>query len=377
MKATKLHMLVRIITSGDPRRCRCFTVEGGAILPGLIDLHVHIGVLADRLFMTSPHELTARTLPKLRDVLMGGFTTVRECGGIGVYLKSCQEEGVIASPRIWSAGKAIFQTGGHGDMTRAMLLPDSLPKNALGSWSLIADGVAEVRQACRRSLSQGADFIKIATSAGVNSNAKTVNKIEYTEDEVRAAVEEADNYGTYVSAHAVSNGGIKLAARCGVRTIEHAQYLDHEAVEEIAKAGAYVIPTFGLSQVQYDARDTLDPIKRDKIKAAHEEHCRTFSMLLDAGVPIGVGTDFWPGPDNAMELELLVELGMTPMEVIQASTKIAADVLMSDRLGVLEKGKLADVLLVQGNPLKDIRCLRNPDNVKIVIQDGKIVKNLI
>lgn len=350
-------------------------VPNGTILPGLIDLHVHIGGLG-KIFSMSPHEATVRALPKLKEVLHSGYTTVRECGGIGVYIRSAQEEGLFESPRINSAGLGVFQTGGHGDAIKGLYMPTGMPKNLLTTWGLCADGEAEVRQQCRYTLSQGADFIKIATSSGVNSNCKTVNKVEFSEAEVRAAVEEAEHFGTYVCSHAVSNGGIKLAAKCGVRTIEHATFLDEEAVELIARADAYVIPTFGLCKVQYDMRDHLDPIVGKKIKIAYEEHIRTFELAFQYGLKIGTGTDFFPGPDNAMELEFLVGLGMKPMAAIQAATKTGAEVLMRDDIGVLEKGRLADIIVVDGDPLQNISLLRKSENVKIVMQGGKLVKQI-
>ena len=351
-------------------------VENGTIMPGLIDTHVHIGGMIGKPFMVSPHEATVRALPKLKQMLDSGYTALRECGGIGVYIRGCQEEGLFESPRINSAGMGVFQTGGHGDVTRGMLFPTSLPKNTLVSWGLVADGEAEVRQQCRRTLSQGADFIKIATSSGVNSNCKTVNKVEFSDEEVRAAVEEAEHFGTYVASHAVSNGGIKLAARNGVRTIEHATFLDEEAIDLILKADAYVVPTFGLAKVQFDMRDRLDPIVGKKIAIAYEEHCRTWELAVKNHLKIGVGTDFFPGPDNAMELQLLTELGMSPMAVIQAATKVNAEIIMRDDLGTIEPGKLADLIVVSGDPLKDITLLRDPENVKLVMQGGEIKKQL-
>ena len=190
-------------------------------------------------------------------------------------------------------------------------------------------------------------------------------------------MEEAEHFGTYVSSHAVSNGGIKLAARNGVRTIEHGTFLDEEAVELILKADSYVIPTFALAKVQYDMRDKLDPVVGKKIKAAYEEHCRTWELAVKAGVKIGVGTDFFPGPDNAMEMEFMTQtLGMDPMAVIQAATKTGAEVLMRDDIGTLDAGKLADVIVVAGDPLKNMGLLRKADNVKLVMQGGRIVKKI-
>lgn len=350
-------------------------IRDGTVMPGLIDLHVHIGGLG-KIFTMSPHEATVRALPKLKAVLHSGYTTVRECGGIGVYIRSAQEEGLFDSPRIHSAGLGVFQTGGHGDAVKGLYMPTGMPKNLLTTWGLCADGEAEVRQQCRYTLSQGADFVKIATSSGVNSNCKTVDKVEFSEAEVRAAVEEAEHFGTYVSSHAVSNGGIKLAARCGVRTIEHATFLDEEAAGLIARAQAYVIPTFALAKVQYDMRDRLDPLVGRKIAIAYEAHVRTFELAFRYGLKIGVGTDFFPGPDNSMELEFLVGLGMSPMAAIQAATKTGAEVLMRDDIGTLEQNKLADLIVVEGDPLEHIHVLRDPDKIRLVMQGGKIKKYL-
>ncbi len=349
-------------------------IDNGTILPGLIDLHVHMGV--GKTFTMSPHEATVRALPKLKAMLDSGYTAIRECGGIGVYIRSAQEEGLFDSPRINSAGQGVFQTGGHGDALNGLYVPANIQKNLFATWGLCADGEGEVRQQCRYTLSQGADFVKIATSSGVNSKCKTVDKVEFSEAEVRAAVEEAAHFGTYVSSHAVSNGGIKLAARCGVRTIEHATFLDEEAAELIAKADAYVIPTFALAKVQYDMRDKLDPLVGKKIAIAYEAHVRTFELAFRYNLKIGAGTDFFPGPDNSMELELLVELGMSPMAAIQAATKTGAEVLMRDDIGTLASGKLADLIVVDGNPLDDIRILRNPQRIRLVLQGGKIKKHL-
>lgn len=360
---------------GDIPNAQVIEIPDGTVMPGLIDSHVHIGGLG-KPFTTTPHEVTARALPKLKEVLYSGYTTIRECGGIGAYIRTCQEEGIFESPRINSAGMGVFQTGGHGDALNGLVMPHGMQKNLLTTWGLCADGEGEVRQQCRYTLSQGADFVKIATSSGVNSRCKTVNKVEFSDAEVRAAVEEAEHFGTYVSSHAVSNGGIKLAARNGVRTIEHATFLDEEAVELIEKSGAYVVPTFALGKVQYSMRDKLDPLVAKKIAIAYEAHCRTFELALQANLKIAAGTDFFPGPDNAMELELLVELGMKPMAAIQAATKTGAEILMRDDIGLLEAGKLADVILVSGNPLTNIGILRNPENVKVVMQGGKIMKQI-
>ena len=357
-----------------PADAEVIKVTDGTIMPGLIDLHVHIGLGSIMsIDCVNPYDITCRILPGLKNCLMQGFTTVRDCGGVGAFIRQAQEDGLFESPRINSAGAPVTQTGGHMDGLKFMY-SRGIPKNSVGL-SYTADGPDEVRYYTRLTLSQGSDFVKIATSSGVGGKNKNLNRLEYTEPEVRAAVEEAEHFGTYVSSHCVSNSGIRLAARCGVRSIEHASFLCDESARMIADAGAFMIPTFAVAWKALDNIDKLPPLQQKKFRMGNEAHCRTFEYALKHKLKIGYGTDFQPGDEHGKEFECLWKLGMTPMEVIVAATKTGAEVLCRNDIGTLEAGKLADIIIVKGDPLKDIMLMTKPENVVFVMQEGNIRKH--
>lgn len=356
-----------------PADAQVIRIPDATIMPGLIDLHVHLGMSVLGTDCANPYDLTCRMLPGLKSCLMQGFTTIRDCGGIGAYIRQAQEEGFIESPRINSAGSPITQTGGHADSMKFMY-SRGVPKNSAGL-AYIADGADEVRYYTRLTLSQGADFVKIFTSSGVAGKNKNLNRQEYTDAEVRAAVEEAEHFGTYVASHCVSNSGIRLAVRCGVRTIEHASFLCDETARMIADAGAFMIPTFAVAWKALDHIDKLPPLQQEKFRLGNEAHCRTFAYALKHGLKIGYGTDFQPGEEHGREFACLSKLGMTPMETIVAATSTAAEVLCRRDIGTLEAGKLADIIVVKGNPLKDIMLMTDAANVVFVMQEGNIRKH--
>lgn len=359
-----------------PEGAVVYEVPDSTIMPGLIDLHVHVGMGGGP--NASPflnlYEQTCKALAGLKRSLNQGFTSIRDCAGIGMYIRDAWEEGLFDSPRINSAGRFISQTGGHGDQMKG-LFTVGIPKNKLGTMSYIADGEAEVRYYTRYNLAQGADFVKIATSSGVGGRNKNLDRLEYTEPEVRAAVEEAEHFGTYVASHCVSNSGIKLAARCGVRTIEHASFLDQEGADLMSANNCWMIPTFAVAWLMIDNIDKLPPLTAKKVQIGNEAHMRTFEYALKNKVKIGYGTDLEPGDAQGKEFECLSKLGMSPMEVIVSATKTGAEVLCRDDIGTLEAGKLADVIIVKGNPLEDIMLMCNPDNVRLVIQNGNVKKD--
>lgn len=350
-------------------------VGEGSILPGLIDQHCHLGLNFGQI-PVSPHYTTAKTLAGLKNMLNQGFTCLRDCGGIGNYLKEAWEEGLIESPRIHSAGLAISQTAGHGDLKKGIYQPT--PNRAFDQRPAgTADGPDEVRYLVRYCLGQNADFIKICTSSGVHGNANSLYRVEFTDAEVKAAVEAAENYGTYVASHCVSNGGIKLAARCGVRTIEHASYLDAEGAKMMADHGCYLVSTYAVAWQALEHLDALSPIMRKKFIDSDRVHRETFHYALEEHIKIGYGTDFIAGGDHGREFECLTALGMTPMETIVAATKTGAEILCRTDIGTLEPGKLADIILVNGDPSRNINMVRNPENVRVVMMNGKIYKNTL
>lgn len=370
-----------------PKDAKVIDAGGGTILPGLIDAHLHlVGMKDDKsvgLGIFEPDMSKAiRAAASLPLLLNAGFTAVRDAGGIGLYLKRAIEEGTIKhAPRIRSANKVLSQTGGHGDVHALPL--DFVRAHGFGR---LCDGADECRLAAREQFREGADFIKICSTGGVLSERDLPTSSQFTFEEISAIVEEARRVGSYVASHAQGTTGIKDALKAGVRTIEHGIYLDEETIDLLLKNNAYVIPTLSIvNRICTSGKENGVPewgIRKAKI--VQEAHIESMKLARKAGVKIATGTDFCSTPllpfgENALELELFVNaVGFSPMEAIVAGTKISAEALqMSDTIGTLEKGKLADLIVVNGDPIVNISCLRNVDNIKVVIKDGVIEKNIL
>jgi imidazolonepropionase-like amidohydrolase len=313
----------------------------------------------------------------LRKIVEAGFTAVRDCGsGCGLYLKTCVEEGTLFGPRIITSHRYLSQTAGHGD---AAYLPMHWASES--NKCRIADGVDDVRKAAREQLREGADFLKICTSGGIMSRRFNAQQAQYSLEEVKVVVEEAERVGTFVSSHAGGNEGIKLALEGGVKTLEHGYFLDDPNVLELMKEkSAIYIPTLILtSKISQGEEYGVSPWALEKAKAALKFHIAAFELAKEAGINIAMGTDSTGAPllphgESAKELEMMVMAGMSAMEAIVASTKIAAEALgMSDQIGTIEKNKFADLLFVDGNPSDDITVLQKKDRIKMVIKGGEIL----
>ncbi len=366
-----------------PPKAKTIEVKDGTILPGLIDCHVHLMGERTLDFMKSafePSELKAvRAAEDCSKLLEAGFTSVRDVGGLGIYLKRAVEEGEIRGPRILSAFKILSQTAGHGDM-------HSLPLDIAVrvGFSRLCDGADDCRKAAREQFREGADFIKICTTGGVLSERDLPTSAQFTMDEIRAIVEEAQRVGSFVAAHAEGTQGIKNAIRGGVKTIEHGDFIDDEGIKLMLENGNILVPTFSIGErIISDGEKYKVPswgIK--KMHQLWEVQSTNFKKAKNAGVKIAAGTDFGGGPltphgENAQELELLVKEGLTPMEAIMAATKTGAEALnMKEEIGTLEAGKFADLIVVSGDPLSDISILRKTENIKVVIKAGKVEKHL-
>ena len=296
-------------------------------------------------------------------------------------MKRVVEEGEIKGPRILAAGKLLSQTGGHGDFHS---LPLDWAKE--GDFTKLCDGVSECIKAVREQFREGADFIKICTTGGVMSQGDLPTSSQFNLDEIKAMVEEAKSVGSYVAAHAEGTQGIKNALIAGVRTIEHGDLIDDEGIDMIAEKGAFLIPTLSIKE-QISSKGEKYGVPEwgiKKLKMLQELHGDYIKKAKAKGVKIAVGTDFsskplFPLGENAMELELLVKQeGFTPLEAIVAATKTSAEaIMMDDKIGTIEVGKLADVIVVEGNPVEDITVLRKAENIKVVIKNGKIEKNIL
>ena len=366
-----------------PSDAEVIDVGGMTIMPGLIDAHMHfMGTRTHRLeeYFVIPEQV--RLLRCVRDaeaLLEAGFTTVKDCGGTnGLYLKMAIKEGSVRGPRVLAAGHVLSQTFGHGDIH---FLPIEWVRQKIPT---ICDGVDECRRAARYALREGADFIKICATGGVLSMRDRPEHTQFSFDEIRAIVEEAGKVGTFVSAHAQGTEGIKIAIAAGVKTIDHGIYLDEEAIRMMKERGVILVPTLSIAYQIVTKGKEAGIIEWGVRKAteAFEHHLKSVKMAYEAGVKIATGTDFggpplWKMGTNAMELELLVEkAGFKPIDAIVSATKIAAEACgLADKIGTIEAGNMADIIVVNGNPLEDIKVLRKVDNIRLVMKEGKIEVN--
>jgi imidazolonepropionase-like amidohydrolase len=359
---------------------------GRTLMPGLIDLHVHVlatqlnlstqGVLPDALVMM-------RAVPIMAAMLRRGFTTVRDAGGAGWGLKCAVNEGTVKGPRLFISGRAISQTGGHGDPRPRSdhLRPMSFCGCCFraGDIGRVADGIDDVRKAVRQELQMGADQIKMMASGGVASPTDPIASYGYSEEEIRVIVEEAASRQTYVMAHSYTADAIERAIRNGVRTIEHGNLVDERVARFMAEKGAFVVPTL----VTYEALANegadygLPPDSVAKIATVRTAGLHSLEIYKKAGVKIGYGSDLL-GPSQRLqsdEFRIRNEV-LSAQEVIQCATTTAAEVLNQvGQLGRIQPGSLADVLLVDGNPYRDLSCLLGQGEHLALIMKGGVIEH--
>ncbi len=353
------------------------------VMPGLIDAHIHFtGAKSDRFMerLIRPWPLSLiKSVFDARALLEAGFTTVKDCGSrAGVYLREAIKEGTMVGPRIVTAGPVLSQTFGHGDRH---FLPIEWVKDRRYSFTIICDGVDECIRAARLALREGADFIKVCASGGVMSQRDRPEHVQFTLEELKAIVRVAKNAGTFVTAHCQCAEGMKNCILAGVKTIDHAIFPDEEVIEMAQGKDVIFVSTLSIAKliVEKGEKVGMPPWGVQKAKEVYPAMVKNIRWLYESGMTMAAGTDFGGTPtlphgENSMELELLVkECNYTPMDAIIAATKNAAKACgLEDKIGTIEKGKLADIIVVKGNPLKDITVLRNKDNILIVMKDGNI-----
>ena len=361
-------------------------IDGGGrtLMPGLVDCHVHVTFSATNLALlaqTPNTTLALRALPILRGMLRRGFTTVRDAGGADWALKQAIEDGMdgtVIGPRLFVSGPALSPTGGHGDFRPRS---DRLQPLGCGCQRLastrVVDGVDAVRRTVRELLQMGADQIKIMSSGGVASPTDPVNALGYSLEETRAIVDEAAARHTYVLAHAYTPEAIRRAVDCGVRTIEHGNLIDAPTAALMAARGAYAVPTL----ITYEAlardgqRLGLGADSVAKIAQVREAGLRSLEIFRNAGVKIGLGTDLLGASHGLQSEELLIRAQVqSPLEVLQSATLVAAEILgQAGVLGEITPGARADLLLVDGDPLRDLACLTGQgERVALVMQGGRV-----
>ena len=352
------------------------------VMPGFIDMHVHIesetgkGKYMNK-FTQNPEDKAFESVVYAERTLMAGFTTVRDLGGSGVNisLRNAINKGLIDGPRIYTAGKALGVTGGHADPTNGYkkeLMGNPGPEHG------VVNGVEDARKAVRQQYKNGADLIKITATGGVLSLAKNGTGPHFQEDEIRAIVETAKDYGFHVAAHAHGDEGMQRAVRAGVTTIEHGTYMSEETMQLMKDRNTYFIPTLlaGAFVAEKAKEEGYYPeVVVPKAAAVGPQIFDTYKKAVKFGVPIGFGTDagvFLHG-DNGQEFELMVAGGMSAMQAIQCATSVNASILKeSKNIGSIKKGLYADLVAVKGDPLKDIKILQK---IPFVMKGGKVYKS--
>lgn len=352
------------------------------VLPGLMDMHTHLqsqhskDSYTERFFMDQA-DYALRSTVHARRTLMAGFTTVRDLGDNGVNsiaLRKAIKEGWVPGPRIFTSGKSLATTGGHADPTNA-LRGDY--RRDPGPLEGVINGADDARKAVRQRYKDGADLIKLTATGGVLSLAANGQNPQFTDEELRAVVATAHDYGMIVAVHAHGAEGIKRAILAGVDSIEHGTFMTDETIALMKEKGTWWVPT--ILAGEWVAAKAKDPdyfpaIVRPKAAAIGPVIQATFKKAYAAGVKIAFGTDTGVSPhgENAREFELMVAGGMPPMEAIQCATLHAATLLkIADRLGTIEPQKIADIVAVPGNPLDDIRLLHK---VSFVMKEGAVFK---
>ncbi|MFB9949284.1 amidohydrolase family protein [Rhizobium puerariae] len=365
-----------------PEAARRIDIGGRTLMPGLIDCHFHVVAHSLDLWSNAiaPDSLAAlRAAAVMRKLLDDGFTTVRDLGGADIGLVRAVEDGLIDGPDLVICGKGLSMTGGHTDLRqRTDLRPDALGWR-LGNMGVIVDGVDDVRRACRRMLKEGARFIKVMANGGVASPNDPIDSIQYSDDEIRAMVEEAAHAGTYVSAHVYHDEAIRRCVRLGVKSLEHCNLITPETAAMAAEAGCIAVPTLAAYEglKLEGAALGLGPAEQAKVDVVRDKGVESLRIMREAGLPMAFGTDLL-GPlrkYGGLEFELLARV-LTPAEILASVTETGARLCrLEGEVGTLAEGARANLIVVEGDPFEDITLLGRPEkNLKAVIKDGRIVR---
>ena len=359
-------------------------IQGKTVMPGLIDCHVHVvAILADlgANGKLPDSYVMAHSLILMRNMLMRGFTTVRDVGGADHGLIQITREGLFPTPRVLASGKALSQTGGHCDFRgRYDTTPPPQSKIPLGDIGRLCDGEAEIRRAAREEIKGGADFIKIMTSGGCASPTDPIHYLGFSKQELLAVVEEAANAGTYVAAHLYTDQAIRRCVECGVRSLEHCNLIEEETAVMAAENGAIAVPTL----VTYDklisegAAMGFPADSIQKVKGVHQEGMQSLSVMKKAGLTMAYGSDLLGDMQRHQSEEFVIRgTVLSSQEVIASATVNAAKLLnMEGMIGTVRPGAYADLIVVDGNPLEDLSLLTQQGrHIPIIMKGGTCVKN--
>jgi imidazolonepropionase-like amidohydrolase len=355
-------------------------------LPGLIDAHCHVTIIDANMRKMAgiPLTLTTALSSKLMtEILARGFTTVRDTGGAEWGLKQAQAEGLFAGPRLMVSGRPLTQTGGHGDQRlRTEEYLACACTSGLGLHAVVADGVPAVQKAAREELRQGVDQIKVMVSGGVVSPYDPLESVQYTQEELRAIVHEAKAWGRYVTAHAYSAKAISHAVAAGIRGIEHGNLIDDKAAGELAKSGGYMVPTLAAYEALHMHGDQmgLSESQKAKAKAVRDQGLQSVEIASKAGVMLGFGSDLLGMYHHMQSIEFSIRSQVQPIwDVLNSATLVNAEILnMTGQLGVIAAGAYADLIVVDGDPLKDVNLLQEQGrHMPAIMQNGRFYKNTL
>ena len=371
--------IISVTPNGNnPNGATVIDLGNYTLLPGLIDMHVHPNLSVNEYQVNHLKGSSANKalvgLKAVQDLLQAGWTTVRiagdgDTGYANMEIRKAINQGLFIGPHIFGAAHYISVTGGGGDINFMSYEQKTIADG------LVVDGPEEIRKAVRNEIKYGSDWIKLLVTGAFMSAGDNPNNVHFSEEELKMAVEEASRREVPVMAHAHAAEGIKMAARAGVRTIEHGSFIDEEAMDLMIKHGTWLIPTFSVRSYYEQTEDESLQKASELNRKSKEALFKNFQTAFRKGVKFGLGTDFvgWPATYSATEFEDYLEIGFTPMQAIVCATKTNAEILMREHeIGTVEVGKLADIIAVKGDPLKDITELQR---VKFVMIGGAVVKH--
>lgn len=367
----------------DCKSAKIIDLQGRIVMPGLIDAHVHIYMNEANiagLGQVSPTYMAAKSTMVLRGMLQRGFTTVRDVAGGDYGMRDAIEAQYVEAPRLFMGGRAVSQTGGHGDFRgRAESGYGCACCTGLSLFSVMADGVPEVVKAVREELRKGADHIKIMLSGGVASPNDPLYSLQYREDEIDAAVQEASRWGAYVCAHAYSDEAVRRGVELGIRTIEHGNFLSPETAALMAEKETFLVPTLIVYEInkRLGSASGKSPDSLAKNELVHAAGLKSLGICEKAGVRIGFGTDLSMHTQHYQCEGLALQAGALSNEAaIQSATLVNAAILKQEgKLGELVPGAFADLLVVDGNPYEDITVFdAEGTNLRVIMKQGRLHK---
>jgi imidazolonepropionase-like amidohydrolase len=370
---------------GGPRDAQVIDCQGRTVMPGLLDAHVHLASLdlAPAAEVALPPAVIAlRIAGQIEATLQAGFTTVRDAGGLDWGFKEAVRLGLIRGPRLFISGPFLSQTGGHGDNQRPRTAREPFhPVSGLTTETILADGRDEVRRAAREALRRGADQIKVMASGGAASPSDELDHVQFSIEELSAAVEVADAVGTYVLAHAYGPRAIQNCLRAGVRSIEHGNFLDEETADQmLARSDTYLVPTV----ITYELMSRLEPgdgWTADNVRKIRQGLTGAYDSLglaYEKGLRIGSGSDVLAEMQGDKGKEIACQARvMGAMQAIIAATRTNAALMRIEKeVGTIEEGKRADIITLAADPLADPELFARPERIRMVVLGGEIVKDL-